>query len=167
MAEVIIGMAQFERRLASISGTAGGLVVMRTLARDTIAYLKAAVPRKTSTTGRQFRAERVTAHSAEITGSRVAEWLDKGTGIYGPRHQRIVPKNKKALSWTGGSFGPGGSLTLSGRRRSGAAGRGAAQVTVRSTRGMRARPFVDKALKDAATRNHVLLELVASWDRAA
>lgn len=27
-------------------------------------------------------------------------WLDQGTGIYGPRHQRIVPKRAKYLRWT-------------------------------------------------------------------
>lgn len=27
-------------------------------------------------------------------------WLDQGTGIYGPRRQRIVPKRAKYLRWT-------------------------------------------------------------------
>lgn len=27
------------------------------------------------------------------------QWLEEGTGIYGPMHKPIVPINKKALSW--------------------------------------------------------------------
>lgn len=27
-------------------------------------------------------------------------WLDQGTGIYGPRRQRIIPKRAKYLRWT-------------------------------------------------------------------
>ncbi|MCH3962994.1 MAG: hypothetical protein LKE46_01850 [Clostridium sp.] len=34
------------------------------------------------------------AHSEEY-----GQWLEEGTGIYGPMHRPIVPVNKKVLSW--------------------------------------------------------------------
>lgn len=167
MAEVIIGMGQLQRRIAAISGTAGGLAVMRTVSADTLNFLGHNVPRKTAHTARQFRAERVTEKSAEITGSKVARWIDEGTGIYGPRHHRITPTTKRALSWTGGTFGRAGSLRLSGRRRSGKAGTGANRITVRSTAGMRPRPFIDRSVTEAVNRNGGMVAIVRQWDEAA
>lgn len=32
-------------------------------------------------------------------GTEYGEWLEKGTGIYGPTGKKIVPVNKKILSW--------------------------------------------------------------------
>lgn len=32
-------------------------------------------------------------------GVEYGEWLENGTGIYGPTHKPIVPVNKKVLSW--------------------------------------------------------------------
>jgi len=33
------------------------------------------------------------------TAVRYAAWVHDGTGLYGPRHQYIVPVNKKVLRW--------------------------------------------------------------------
>lgn len=32
-------------------------------------------------------------------GVEYGEWLENGTGVYGPTHNPIVPVNKKVLSW--------------------------------------------------------------------
>lgn len=32
-------------------------------------------------------------------GTEYGEWLENGTGVYGPTGNRIVPVNKKILSW--------------------------------------------------------------------
>ena len=32
-------------------------------------------------------------------GTEYGEWLERGTGIYGPTGKKIVPVNKKILSW--------------------------------------------------------------------
>lgn len=50
-----------------------------------------------------------------------AEFVHEGTGLFGPHHQRITPTNKKALFWAG------------------------AKHPVRSTAGMKGRPWVRQA----------------------
>lgn len=50
-----------------------------------------------------------------------AGYVHEGTGLYGPHKTKIVPKDKKALFWPGASH------------------------PVRSTRGMKGRPWVRKA----------------------
>lgn len=54
-----------------------------------------------------------------------AEYVHRGTGLYGPYKKKIVPKNKKALYWPGGAH------------------------PVRSTKGMRANPFLRRAAEDS------------------
>jgi hypothetical protein len=55
------------------------------------------------------------------SGKRVALWLEKGTGLFGPRRARIYPRHAKALRWNQGTTGPGGNLRLTGsfRRQAG------------------------------------------------
>ena len=68
-----------------------------------------------------------------------AKYLETGTGIYGPRHQRIYPRTAKFLSWI-----PFHRNTPGGR------------VFVKSTKGMPAQPAiapnVDKIQKDLNIR---------------
>lgn len=52
-----------------------------------------------------------------------AKYVHEGTGIYGPHHKKIVPVNKKALSWPGAAH------------------------PVRSVRGMKPNPFFTRARK--------------------
>lgn len=61
------------------------------------------------------------------TRDRRARWIHDGTGIYGPHRQRIVPVYRKALR-----FQAGGKT-----------------VFARSTKGMRANPFLRDALQAA------------------
>ena len=51
--------------------------------------------------------------------------VHQGTGLYGPHKTKIVPKNKKALYWPGGAH------------------------PVRSTKGMKANPFLRRAAQDS------------------
>jgi len=53
-----------------------------------------------------------------------AAFVHEGTGLFGPHHQRIVPTNKRALFWPG------------------------ARHPVRSTAGMKGRPWVRQAAND-------------------
>lgn len=62
------------------------------------------------------------------TGIRYSIWIHDGTGIYGPRRTRIVPRTKRALSFR-------------------VAGGG--RVTVRSVRGIRPNNFLSAALEAA------------------
>ena len=59
------------------------------------------------------------------SGAPYAVFVEFCTGIHGPKKQRIYPKTKKALSWEG----PDG------------------RITVRSTKGMAAKPFLVPAVE--------------------
>lgn len=58
---------------------------------------------------------------------RKAVWVHEGTGIYGPRGVRIVPKTRKALAFSGKRYGKG-------------------RIVVRSVKGMRPNHFLADAL---------------------
>lgn len=101
-----------------------------------------------------------------VIGSRVrhAEYLERGTGLYGPRHQWIVPKSARALRFPAGgghttavsgarTFRAGQGLTLSGRQRSGRAGKNAGYIFARRVRGIMPRHYAHDAV--VSTRGHV------------
>lgn len=106
---------------------------------------------------------RVVRHGLQVVGqvgSNVpqARYLEEGTGLYGPRNQRIVPRHARALRFPRGggqTFSPGtGAYTgfanapgfrQTGQQRQGAAGRAASWVFVRSVRGIRPRRYAHDA----------------------
>lgn len=71
-----------------------------------------------------------------------AIFVHQGTGIYGPKGQRIFPKHGKFMVWPAINNSGSGSRRYKG-------GRTAMYVFARSTRGMPGRPFLVQAL-DAA-----------------
>jgi hypothetical protein len=75
-------------------------------------------------------------------------FLDRGTGLYGPRNRWIVPKTAKALRFpAGGGMGfAGPGFTLAGRVRSGSAGGAARWQYAARVRGIRPRHFVRDSL---------------------
>lgn len=52
------------------------------------------------------------------------EFVHEGTGLFGPKKQKITPKNKKALYWSGAAH------------------------PVKSVKGMKPRPFLDQGLAE-------------------
>ena len=170
MAETIIGLSKLEHRLAAISVQHSGKKFM-TLAGGVvrgrmIKNMRDAGARKTGTTAGSLHVSNVTDTSAVVTGNKVARWIDEGTGLYGPHHQKITPKAAKALRWIGG---PASSKRLSGRARSGKAGAGAGAVFARSVKGMKARPYVAKSVREAGQQLGVDLkaEILKDWNSAA
>ncbi len=92
------------------------------------------------------------------TNLRYAIYLERGTGLYGPYHRRIVPVRAQALRWPRGggqSFsGATGAYTgfrnapgfrQSGQRRAGAGGASAQYSFARSVRGIQPRRFARDA----------------------
>ncbi|HLY81642.1 MAG TPA: hypothetical protein VKQ71_01595 [Acidimicrobiales bacterium] len=79
--------------------------------------------------------------------SRVGLYLEKGTGIYGPKGQRIYPTHARALRWP---VGAKGEVRLTGTHTSAHARSGKAEFAfARSIRGMRAQPFLQPAIDEA------------------
>jgi hypothetical protein len=75
-----------------------------------------------------------------------APFLEYGTGIYGPRRRKIVPKKAKALRFPQ----PGNpGFTLAGRVRSGRAGAGARFVFAASVRGIRPGHYAQRSFRAA------------------
>lgn len=67
------------------------------------------------------------------TGVYYARWVHDGTGLYGPRHTKIVPRQAKALVFRSKVYGA-------------KTGKFAGKVVVRSVKGMRGNPFLKDAL---------------------
>lgn len=68
-------------------------------------------------------------------------WVEQGTGLYGPRGQRITPRSAKVLAWS-----TDGGMAFA-----------------RWTRGMRARPYFKPAIE--ATREYVRSQFSQVTDR--
>jgi hypothetical protein len=98
---------------------------------------------------------------ATASGSRVAYWLDRGTGIYGPHKQMIHPTTKPFMVWRTGTMGAGGNLRLTGQARFGKAGATAGWLRVRATKGMRPRPFFNHGYETAQPQIAAFLETAA------
>lgn len=80
-----------------------------------------------------------------VVGSNVfyAPYLEYGTGLYGPRHQWIVPKKPGGVMRFPEAGNPG--FTLAGRQRSGRAGAMAKYVYARRIRGIKPRRYARDA----------------------
>jgi hypothetical protein len=164
MAKVVVHGAQgVEQRLRAISDTKG---TMKVAATYVMGRMKANVPHRTSSTSRSFHITQLSENQALIEGNDVALFLETGTGLHGPLHQRITPKQAKVLRWYGG---PAGSMRLSGRPRKGKAGAGAGAIFARSTAGMEARPYVQRSLDEASRQlgAPILGHIVEEWNGAA
>lgn len=83
-----------------------------------------------------------------------ARYLEYGTGLYGPEHHWITPKNAQALRFPAGPVGPGTPFTWAGRQRSGRAGAMAKWVYARRIRGIVPRRYA----RDAALIARPLVE---------
>lgn len=80
--------------------------------------------RRTGTLGRSITVGKVqesTGYSYVEVGTNLhyARYVEEGTGIYGPKNAKIVPKTAKALAWRsmGKRTGPGALLIASGMKR--------------------------------------------------
>lgn len=75
-------------------------------------------------------------------GSRryYAWWVHEGTGIYGPRHTKIVPRTASVLAWKSKVYGAKN-------------GRYAGWVFAKSVKGMKPNRFLTKALPAASVRH--------------
>jgi hypothetical protein len=95
------------------------------------------------------RVDRSTGRITATFGSRLnyAAFLEYGTGLYGPRGQKIVPKKPGGVLAFPGAVGPGTAFTLSGRQRSGRAGAaaGSQMVFARSSKGIKPLALMKRA----------------------
>jgi bacteriophage HK97-gp10 putative tail-component len=86
----------------------------------------------------------VLAYSTQLvvlvgTPVQYAAWVERGTGLYGPHAHRIVPVRARVLVFTPRINRSTGALIPRKNRT---------KVFVKSTRGMRAQPFMAPGLRD-------------------
>jgi len=115
---------------------------------------------KTANLERSIRLGTVTEKSAQIvaggtSGVGYARYVEEGTGLYGPRKRKIVPKRGKLLAWKGGGS------RLTGR------GPGASWRFARSVRGRKATPYLVPGAKKAIEKSGVADAITAAWNDAA
>ena len=172
MAENIHGLTQLRARLQAIGSTTTHAQILTAGAKSVI--------REQVLLAKRFRRSSFLEHSIKIidispTSVTIASlapysrYVEEGTGLYGPKHARITPKAAQALRWLGGTYGPGGSLRLTGTRRSGKAGAGAAYVFARSVKGRRATPyfFPGAEIGIQKTGGELAAVIIKAWDGAA
>ncbi|MET7814222.1 HK97 gp10 family phage protein [Streptomyces sp. NPDC005395] len=88
-------------------GTEGPVVrLVERLTDQTKEAAIALCPKRSGKTARSFQSE-VEAVEGMVVGrvwsdDPVVEYLEKGTGIYGPRGRRIYPRRARVLRWTDG-----------------------------------------------------------------
>jgi hypothetical protein len=153
----VVGIQALERRLKAIGDTKAQLRAMQIA---TVSEAQALVPRKSGHLQRSIRPGRV-ADDFAIVEARTpyARYVEEGTGLYGPKKKRIVPKTKKAMRWKGSG------VRLSGRSRSGAEGTGWAFAT--SIKGRRKTPYLIPGAKAAMRKAGLKDAIVTRWNRAA
>lgn len=158
----IEGLPQLRRRLHAIGETKDYL---RTAQLKVVAEAKRKVPRKTGNLGRSIQPGYVRDDEALVeVKANYAGFVEYGTGLYGPRHQKIVPKNARALHWKGGGSS---KVRLSGRSRTKGGKAIGDDVFAMSVRGRKATPFVQPAVDAVAKDTGIVGEIVKNWNEAA
>ena len=174
------GMDGLIRRLKAIGEPKP---VLRALQVSVIHEAQALVPRKTGHLQESIVPGELTdTHATVVVNANYGIYVEKGTGLYGPKKQRIVPKSSRqrfagpflkgqkgqhrggVLVWKGG--GPS-KVRLSGRSRTKGGTATAGLIFATSTRGAKAQPFFEKGAKKAITKSGLSDIIVAQWNSAA
>lgn len=160
LASNLEGADALKRRLAAIGDTKVVLGQVALLAVNEAKHIARSTFTKTGNLERTIRVQRVSERDAIISaggGSRVgyARYVEEGTGLYGPRRRKIVPTNKKMLSWVGGGS------RLTGR------GKGSGRIFARSVKGRPATPYLVPGAKQAVEKSGVGDTIIKLWDDAA
>lgn len=161
MAEQIRGMADLARRLEAIKDNKAKLQYLQIKVTEAAKRNTRSI-RKTGNLGRSIRPGFLSATEAFVKAeASYAAYVEKGTGIYGPRKRPIVPRRAKVLAWRTGA------VTLSGRSRVKGGQELAGWAFAKSVRGRPATPFMAPAAEEVA-RNSGLAELtVKLWNEGA
>ena len=75
--------------------------LLNLVAEDGVLHMEAVTPRRTGRGANSYRVINRGGNTREINNSVFyLPYVNDGTGIYGPRHTRITPKNAKFLHFT-------------------------------------------------------------------
>jgi hypothetical protein len=112
------------------------------------------------------------SHALILAGGRrdvgYAAYIEFGTGIYGPRHRKIVPVHAKMLAWQTGVGGAGGpELRLSGNRRTKGGQKLGGWAFAKSVKGRPATPYLRPGAEAAMRKGGLKEGLVKAWNDAS
>lgn len=160
MADNLQGDEELRRRLRAISDQKVLLGQVALIAVREAKHIARADFTKTAKLERSIRVGAVSDKSATIVaggslGVGYARYVEEGTGLYGPRKRRIVPRRAKVLSWTGGGS------RLTGR------GPGSSRRFAQSVAGRKATPYLVPGAKAAIHKSGVGDAVVKLWNDAA
>jgi len=169
----IQGLTGLRKRLAAISDPKMILTEIAAAGRDNAKLIAARTFSKSSNLEHSIRLGPITETTARIEAGGIdgvgyARYVEFGTGIHGPRKQRIVPKNKPFMAWRvdtadGGAGGAQLRLTGSSRTRKGVGVAGWAYA--KSTQGRRATPYLWPGAQKAA-RESGIEPIILAWNAA-
>jgi hypothetical protein len=114
---------------------------------------------KTANLERSIRLGTVTEKSAQVIAGGTsnvgyARYVEEGTGLYGPKKRRIVPRRARVLSWVGG----GSRLTGKGA--------GSRRIFAMSVSGRKPTPYLVPGVRIAVKKAGVDV-IVEVWNKAA
>lgn len=162
----IEGLTALQKRFAAISENRQMLGQIALLAVKEATSL---APQKTRNLVRSIRLGTVTDTSAQILaggsgGVGYARYVEEGTGLYGQRKRRIVPKNGPVLAWrTGGAS----VQRLSGSSRTRGGKQLAGWAFAKSVKGRPATPYLLPGARKAVSKAGLAERIVSAWNEAS
>jgi hypothetical protein len=160
LAETIIGYDLLKARLNRLGHMDARL--MKLLGNQVIREAMIRAPKKTRNLSRSLTYQPISDTSARVAArANYAAFVEFGTGLYGPKREKITPKVKKAMRWMSG---PSSAFRLTGSVRSGNAGAGSGYAFATSTKGMHPHPFLEPGAKAALAGAGLANEVRAVWE---
>jgi hypothetical protein len=170
--EQIEGAGKLRKRLDNMSDGEKFLAMLQT--KVTRAAQANTRPfRKTGNLGRTIKPGYLTDREATVVvGAKYGVYVEKGTGIYGPKKKPITPRpGKKALAFHSQKAGAerfGIKYRLTGKMTAASEkkyGPGADFVVVKSVKGRPATPFLGPAVTEVGRQHGVLVDIgVELWN---
>lgn len=164
----IDGLDDLNARLAALrSGNASRRLLLQ-MGNTVVAEAQKRAPKKTGTLIRSIRVDDVnereqtaTVRAGSTTGKiGYAQYVEFGTGIYGPRRTPIVPVRRKALRFPRA----GAATRLSGNLTSAQQRAGGGFAFAKSVKGRKATPYLIPAVKEVVDKLGLSQAIIDVWN---
>ena len=164
----IDGLDDLNARIAALrSGNASRQLLLQ-MGNTIVAEAQKRAPKKTGTLIRSIRVDDVnereqtaTVRAGSTTGKiGYAQYVEFGTGIYGPRRTPIVPVRRKALRFPRA----GAATRLSGNLTSAQQRAGGGYAFAKSVKGRKATPYLIPAVEDVVNRLGLSATIIDVWN---
>jgi len=164
----IDGLDDLNARIAALrSGNASRRLLLQ-MGNTVVAEAQKRAPKKTGTLIRSIRVDDVnereqtaTVRAGSTTGKiGYAQYVEFGTGIYGPRRTPIVPVRRKALRFPRA----GAATRLSGNLTSAQQRAGGGYAFAKSVKGRKATPYLIPAVEDVVNRLGLSATIIDVWN---